>query len=223
MKTFPTACTCSIPPRVEVTIRIALVTFVASTLAVAYLPSAIPPALSQLIGIFGVSFALSLPHVFFIIGAAIVVGLLGGTALLAAATVSSGVYVAVFAIYALYCTSLSYGADATGIVAFFSLPIGPTAFFGLDQNSGMVGMYITMTQALVALEVAMGVGERDVITANRVVATVTGVLMAMVVAVVPPQRRGSDVEPIKALLQQIDRGSLRFWLPNHARRRTPWW
>ena len=131
-------------------------------------------------------------------------GLLGGTALLAAATVSSGVYVAVFAIYALYCTSLSYGADATGIVAFFSLPIGPTAFFGLDQNSGMVGMYITMTQALVALEVAMGVGERDVITANRVVATVTGVLMAMVVAVVPPQRRGSDVEPIKALLQQIE-------------------
>ena len=61
-----------------------------------------------------------------------------------------------------------------------------------------------MTQALVALEVAMGVGERDVITANRVVATVTGVLMAMVVAVVPPQRRGSDVEPIKALLQQIE-------------------
>jgi len=92
----------------------------------------------------------------------------------------------------------------TGIVAFFSLPIGPTAFFGLDQNSGMVGMYIAMTQALVALEVAMGVGERDVITTNRVVATVTGVLMAMVVAVVPPQRRGSDVEPIKALLQQIE-------------------
>ena len=140
MKTLPTACTCSIPPRVEVTIRIALVTFVASTLAVAYLPSAIPPALSQLIGIFGVSFALSLPHVFFIIGAAIpltivaiVVGLLGGTALLAAATVSSGVYVAVFAIYALYCTSLSYGADASKTAGFSNILIVSAGLLSLGS------------------------------------------------------------------------------------------
>ena len=133
MKAFPTACTCGIPPRVEVTIRIALVTFVASTLAVAYLPSAIPPALSQLIGIFGVSFALSLPHVFFIIGAAIVVGLLGGTALLAAATVSSGVYVAVFAIYALYCTSLSYGADASKTASFSNILIVSAGLLSLGS------------------------------------------------------------------------------------------
>ena len=92
----------------------------------------------------------------------------------------------------------------TGIIAYFSTPPGPAAFFGLNQNAGMVGMYIAMTQALVALEVALDVGERDVIVSNRVVATVTGVLMAMVVAIIPPQRRGSDIEPIKALLQQVE-------------------
>jgi hypothetical protein len=91
----------------------------------------------------------------------------------------------------------------TGIVAYYSLPTGPAAFFGLNQNSGISGMYIAMTQALVALEVALEVGERDVIVSNRVVATVTGVLMAMVVAIIPPQRRGSDVEPIRALLRQV--------------------
>ena len=92
----------------------------------------------------------------------------------------------------------------TGVVAYFSIPPGPAAFFGLGQNAGMAGMYIAMTQALVALEVALDVGERDIIVSNRVVATVTGVLMAMIVAVIPPQRRGSDVEPIKALLQEIE-------------------
>ena len=130
----------SVSPRVEVSLRVALVTLITSVLSVAYLPSAVPPALSQLIGIFGAAFALSLPHVLFIIGAAIpltivaiVVGLLGGTALLAAATVSDGVYVAVFAIYALYCTSLSYGPDASQTASFSNILIVSAGLLSLGS------------------------------------------------------------------------------------------
>jgi hypothetical protein len=92
----------------------------------------------------------------------------------------------------------------TGVVAYFSIPEGQAAYMGLNHNTGMAGMYCAMTQALCVIEIALGTGQRDVIVANRVVATITGVVMAMVVATVPPQSRGSNLEPLISLLGSVE-------------------
>jgi len=114
-----------VSPRVEVVLRICVVTLLSSILSLANFPQSVPPDLKQLIGIFGTAFALSLPHVAFIIGAVypsviavIVIGLIGGTALLAAATVSNGLYVAIFTVWAFYCSTLNYGPNARVLSAF---------------------------------------------------------------------------------------------------------
>jgi len=92
----------------------------------------------------------------------------------------------------------------TGIASYFGVPSGPAAFMGLDPATSSFTLYFIMTQSLCALEIALGIGERDVIVANRVVATVTGVLMSMLIAVIPPRRRGGKIEPFVGLLRLIE-------------------
>ena len=59
--------------------------------------------------------------------------------------------------------------------------------------------YFVLTESLCALEIALGVGERDVIVSNRLLATVSGVILAMIVALLPPQVRGLDPDPMHDL------------------------
>jgi len=89
----------------------------------------------------------------------------------------------------------------TAIVAYLFTPDGPEALLGLDPDDGMYGTYFVSTQALCAIEIALGKNKRDIIVANRVVATITGVLMAMLVAIIPPQNRGGDPSRFTSILQ----------------------
>lgn len=57
---------------------------------------------------------------------------------------------------------------------------------------GYVGMYFSMTEALIALEVFLGAGGKNGLTLNRIVATVTGVLMAVIISFLPPHVNGRD-------------------------------
>lgn len=104
----------------------------------------------------------------------------------------------------------AYGLTAwltitTGIASYFGVPSGPAAFMGLDPTTFSFTLYFIMTQSLCALEIALGVGERDVIVANRVVANITGVLMSMIIAVLPPRRRGGKIQSFVELLRLIER------------------
>jgi hypothetical protein len=67
----------------------------------------------------------------------------------------------------------------TAIASYLTIPDGPLAMMGPSPASGMYSMYFVMTQALCALEVALGYGDRNTIVANRIVANLTGVLMAI--------------------------------------------
>lgn len=95
---------------------------------------------------------------------------------------------------------------STGIVSYLSLPDGPASYMGMDVSHGMGGKYCLLVQSLCAIEVAIGgnPGQRDVIVTNRIVATATGVAMAMLFAVTPPQSRGSDLEPMFSLLTFVE-------------------
>ena len=130
----------TLSPRVEVTLRITLTSLVLYILSLAYLPTAVPTSLRQLVGILGPTFALSLPHLIFILGGALpsvvvamIIGLLGATALLAAATVSDGLYVAMFAVWALWSASLSYGPNASKTARFSGLQIAIAALLSLGS------------------------------------------------------------------------------------------
>jgi hypothetical protein len=78
------------------------------------------------------------------------------------------------------------------IVAYFSVDPGPAAIMGAGYDHGIAGLYFLMTEVLVALEVYTGSGDKNPILVNRIVATVAGVAMAMLVAATPPFVKGGD-------------------------------
>ena len=137
---------------------------------------------------------------FFRLGGTVVGGFLGWLSII----VCSGSYAddATINLYGLV-TWLTVSAC---IVSYFSLPDGPTSYAGMDVSHGMGGKYCLLVQSLCAIEVAIGgnPGQRDVIVTNRIVATLTGVAMAMLFAVIPPQSRGSDLEPMFSLLTFVE-------------------
>ena len=93
----------------------------------------------------------------------------------------------------------------TGIAASFSIPSGLAAFWGMDPHIGMFGRYVVLVQSLVIITVYTGPpGERDEIVVNRIIATATGAIMAMFIALIPPQVRGSDKEPMFGLLELVE-------------------
>jgi hypothetical protein len=69
---------------------------------------------------------------------------------------------------------------------------GLGAWLVMGHDHGYFAMYYVMVLAIISLEVFLGNGPRDALTVNRIVATLTGVLMAMVISVVPPNVYGGD-------------------------------
>ena len=76
--------------------------------------------------------------------------------------------------------------------AYWFIPPGPAALMGFDPDVGYFSMYFVMTQAVVAMDIYGGSGTRGEVVVNRIVGNLTGIAMAMVVAWLPPQVRGSD-------------------------------
>ena len=95
---------------------------------------------------------------------------------------------------------------STGIVSYFHIQDGAASYMGMNASYGMGGKYLILVQSLCAIEVAIDGdnGQRDVIVTNRIVATLTGVAMAMLFALIPPQSRGSDLEPMFSLLSLVE-------------------
>lgn len=75
--------------------------------------------------------------------------------------------------------------------------------FGASGDHGAWPKYLLLTCTLVSLEVYAGLGSRDELTVNRVVATITGVLMAIVVSAIPPVVRGGDDSHIRNYQQAL--------------------
>ena len=89
------------------------------------------------------------------------------------------------------------------VAYFFSLGSGASAHFGMDKDHGYVGMYCSMTLVLIALEVFLGSGDKNGLTLNRVVATITGVMMAIVISFLPPHINGRDPEHTRDYLNAV--------------------
>jgi len=87
---------------------------------------------------------------------------------------------------------------------FVSLGSGISARMGKDQDDGYVGMYFSMTQALIALEVFLGAGDKSGLTLNRIVATVTGVIIAILISALPPHANGRDPKYTRAYLDELN-------------------
>jgi hypothetical protein len=77
---------------------------------------------------------------------------------------------------------------------FYALEPGSKTRMGYSQDHGCVGMYCSATQALVALEVYLGAGGKNGIALNRIAATISGVVMAVVVQWLPPHVNGGDAK-----------------------------
>ena len=103
--------------KAETLLRIGLSALACYILAIASVPKIIPPSQRVTIGILGSVLPMVLPKLLFGIAGAvpsmigmIIIASLGGTALLAAATVSDAVYVIVFTLYTLAFTTLYFGS-----------------------------------------------------------------------------------------------------------------
>ena len=72
------------------------------------------------------------------------------------------------------------------IVAYLGLPTGFSSRFGLDHDLAWGPAYFAMTQALVAMEVYWGYGTKNDITVTRILGNLAGILMATIMATIPP-------------------------------------
>lgn len=87
---------------------------------------------------------------------------------------------------------------------FYSLGSGVSAHFGKDKDHGYVGTYFTATQALIALDVYLGKGDKNGLTLNRIVATITGVMMAILISFLPPHVNGRDPKHTREYLNAVN-------------------
>lgn len=110
---------------------------------------------------------------------------------------------------------------STVIVACFSVDSGMASRLGLGYDHGYTGLYFVLAESLIALEVFVGSGTKGDLTTNRVVATLTGVAMAMFVVSIPPIVRGGDPKHARACyyaLKDALSGLLRTMLSDDADR-----
>lgn len=101
-------------------------------LSVASIPSLVPPAFSFMVGIYGGILALMLPKQLFILGAVIpmvyttiLAILFAASLLLCAVSVSDGLFIVVFFIYSIWCSSLFFGPQYDKISGNVSTLTGP--------------------------------------------------------------------------------------------------
>ena len=85
---------------------------------------------------------------------------------------------------------------------------GISAFFGMDYSTGFAPFYFLITLSIVGMEAFYGVYEVNTGVANRVIANLLGIAMAMLVSILPPYYSGKDpqfvIEYCEAL-QQLQR------------------
>jgi uncharacterized membrane protein YgaE (UPF0421/DUF939 family) len=99
----------------------------------------------------------------------------------------------------------------TMLCAYFStLPSGVAAHSGQDKDHGYVGMYFTLTMTLIALQTFLGSGDKNGLTLNRIVATITGVLMAIVISFLPPHINGRDPKYSRDYLDALNDAFIRL-------------
>lgn len=87
----------------------------------------------------------------------------------------------------------------------FTLDSGLGSLMGQSKDYGYIGMYFGMTLCLIGLEIYVGNGSRDALTVNRMVATLSGVAMAIVLSVVPPYVDGTDPQHTRDYLAEISK------------------
>lgn len=87
---------------------------------------------------------------------------------------------------------------------FWTLASGVAAHSGQDSDHGWVGLYFNLTQALIAIEVYLGSGDKNGLTLNRVVATTTGVMMVILISFLPPHVNGRDPKYTRECLDALN-------------------
>jgi hypothetical protein len=112
---------------------------------------------------------------------------------------------------------------AAGIAGYFMVDPGVAARFGKSQDHGFTGEYFLLVMSLIAIDVFRDSGSKNALVANRIVANLAGIAMAMLVASMPPSRKGSDpkhafeywtalrdsfVRLLKTLLNEEERDSI---------------
>ena len=89
--------------------------------------------------------------------------------------------------------TVAYITVFTLISTLYGINSGPAAMFGSNHDHGFPAMYFSMTLALIMLEVYAGSGDKSTLTVNRIVATISGVLMAVIIQIIPPHVMGTDL------------------------------
>ena len=87
--------------------------------------------------------------------------------------------------------TVAYITVFTLISTLYGINSGPAAMFGSNHDHGFPAMYFSMTLALIMLEVYAGSGDKSTLTVNRIVATISGVLMAVIIQITPPHMMGT--------------------------------
>mmetsp|Transcript_53123 Transcript_53123/g.128992 ORF Transcript_53123/g.128992 Transcript_53123/m.128992 type:complete len:796 (+) Transcript_53123:58-2445(+) len=89
--------------------------------------------------------------------------------------------------------TVAYITVFTLISTLYGIDSGPAAMFGSNHDHGFPAMYFSLTMSLIMLEVYAGSGDKSTLTVNRIVATISGVLMAVIVQIIPPHIMGTDL------------------------------
>ena len=128
--------------------------------------------------------------------------------LLRAVGTAAGGFSAWLALTACNGSAIGLGAWLTvtnTIAAYLGLPQGFCSRFGLDKDLAWGPAYFAMTNSLVVMEVYMGYGGKNDITANRIVSNLAGILMSVVMALIPPGVYGTSPREAKFLLEDNKR------------------
>lgn len=110
---------------------------------------------------------------------------------------------------------VAWGTVTTSIATYLGLERGFKSRMGLSTDYGYFPGYFALTQAIVVIDVFNGVGGKNDIVANRILANTTGIAMAIVLAIIPPGLWGGDPKYAMALLceeQEILRECLEILL-----------
>lgn len=89
--------------------------------------------------------------------------------------------------------SIIWLTATAGVSIFFTLEKTPLALLGPSKDYGYGGFYIVLTQTVIVMEHMAGIGGTwNQLVANRIFSNVTGIAMAVFVAMIPPAVKGSD-------------------------------
>lgn len=91
------------------------------------------------------------------------------------------------------------------IAAAIGLDKGIQSWFGADADHGYTATYFGTVLTLVSLEVYLGLGSKGDLVANRLVATVSGVVVALLINLVPPYEIGGDPSHTKRYHESIEK------------------